>query len=87
MNDRVIRKERLLELIDALLESHEVIAPRSNLSFERIDSGSQVLLDLHNTVKSPKEAFFAAREVLCAFKVDREGVSVTDVELEQDKPR
>jgi sulfhydrogenase subunit beta (sulfur reductase) len=87
MNARTIRKERLPEWVDALLESYEVIAPRNDLSLEPIDSGSQVLLDLHNTVKSPKELFFAAREPLCTYKVDREGASVTNAEFEQGKPR
>lgn len=87
MTAKTLRKERLIEWIDALVESHEVIAPRSRLSFGRIDSGSQVQLDLHNTVKSPKEFFFAACEALCSYKIDRNGVSVSDVELDLATPR
>lgn len=87
MSTRIIRKARLLELVDALVASHEVIAPRGNLSFDRIDAGSQVQLDLRNTVKSPKEHFFAACEALCSYKIDRDGVSISDVELDLDTPR
>ena len=78
MKAKTISKERLFELVDALIEEHEVIAPRDNLSFDRVDTSSQVQLDPHNTVKSPKEHFFAPCEALCSYKIEQGGVSITD---------
>ncbi|HDL85386.1 MAG TPA: hypothetical protein ENH11_03515 [Candidatus Acetothermia bacterium] len=87
MKAKTISKERLFELVDALIEEHEVIAPRDNLSFDRVDTSSQVQLDPHNTVKSPKEHFFAPCEALCSYKIEQGGVSITDGKPELDSPR
>ena len=87
MSTRTIRKDRLLELVDALVTSHEVIAPRSDLSFEKIVSGSEIRLDLHNTVKSPKEHFFAPCEALLSYKAEPGGVTLANAEPAAESPR
>src|SRR3972149_7000848 len=66
---RIIEKNRLTELLDELAQGYHLIAPvRDNdVSFRRVESGSEVTLDYINTVLSPKNAFFPQTETLFRF--------------------
>lgn len=68
MEARILRRDKLLELVDDLIKDHEVIAPRDDLSYGRVRSASEVCLDLGQPAKSLKEFIFPDREVLLEFE-------------------
>ena len=69
---RIIEKSRLTELLDKLAQDYHLIAPvRDNdVSFRKVESGSEVTLDYINSVLSPKSAFFPQTETLFQFSRD-----------------
>jgi len=69
---RIIEKSRLTELLDKLAHDYHLIAPvrDNNVSFRRVESGSEVTLDYINSVLSPKNAFFPQTETLFRFSRD-----------------
>ncbi len=79
---RIIEKGKLTKLLDKLAHDYHLIAPvrDNNVSFRRVESGSEVTLDYINTVLSPKNAFFPQTETLFRFSRDNNG----GLGLEQD---
>ena len=70
MDAKVISKERIVDLLDDLIEQYEVLAPvrnGSNVLFDRISTGHEAILDSANTRTSPKAVFFPQEEVLFVF--------------------
>jgi ferredoxin len=69
---RVIEKGKLTELLDKLAQGYFLIAPvrSNNVSFRRVESGSEVTLDYVNSVLPPKNAFFPQTETLFRFSRD-----------------
>ena len=64
MDTKIIQKSELVRLVDELTRDHEVIAPKSEISYEELESGAELRMDDETPNKSPKEFFFPAREVL-----------------------
>jgi len=66
---KVIEKGRLTELLDKLAQDYYLIAPvqANDVSFRRVESGSEVTLNYINSVLSPKNAFFPQTETLFRF--------------------
>lgn len=69
MEARILQRDRLLQLVDELIRDHEVIAPKDELSYGKISSGSEVYLNDQKPVKSLKEFFFPQREVLFGYQL------------------
>ena len=67
MDAKVIGKDRIVRLLDELIERYEVIAPvRSDdaVVFDQITSGSEALLGVTSSKLSPKGVFFPRSEVI-----------------------
>jgi len=86
---RIIEKNKLTELLDKLAQDYHLIAPvqGNNVSFRRVESGSEVTLDYINTVLSSKGAFLPQTETLFRFfRDDSRGFrieTVNDADREQ----
>jgi sulfhydrogenase subunit beta (sulfur reductase) len=76
METMVLRQDKLAELVNALVRDGEVIAPKDEIAYGQIGSGSE--LDLRPTLarKSLKEFFFPQREEMLAYSLGADGVSV-----------
>ncbi len=68
MRARIIQRDKLLELVDELVENHEVIAPKDELSYGQVGSGDEVYLSDRKPVSSLKEFFFPRREVILEYR-------------------
>ena len=42
MEARILRQDKLLELVDALIENHEAIAPQDELSYGQISGADEI---------------------------------------------
>ena len=61
MDAKVIGKDRIVSLLDELIEGYNVFAPVRRddvVLFDQITSGSKALLGYANTKRPPKEVFF-----------------------------
>jgi len=79
MNWKVIAKKKMPALIEELTKEYQVFAPVRNesvVSFERVSSGNETVLDLHNTKKPPKEVFLPQNEILFTYRVGQESVEI-----------
>ena len=80
---RVIDATELPALVEAFMESYEVVAPVKRdrgYAFEAIESLDQIVLDYVSTIVSPKKFFLPPEEPLFSF--DRESNDVTEFEAE-----
>lgn len=68
MQAKLLQRNSLVSLLDALIRDYEVIAPKDKLSYGKIQSASELYLSSEHPVRSLKEFFFPAREVLFDFK-------------------
>ena len=76
---RVIDATELPALVEAFMESYEVVAPVKRdrgYAFEAIESPDQIVLDYVSTIVSPKKFFLPPEEPLFSF--DRESNDVTE---------
>ena len=78
MEARILRRERLSQLIDACIEQYEVIAPTGGSSYGIIGSASEMQLGKDKPAKSPKEFLFPQRETLIQYVLSGEQVTVAD---------
>jgi ferredoxin len=69
MEARILQQNRLLELVDELIRDYQVIAPKDEQSYGKVNSASEVHLGDEKPVKSLKEFFFPQREVLLAYQL------------------
>lgn len=70
MGDKVIAKDVLAGLLDDLVEEYAVLAPTMQdgvVDVHRIGGGSEVLLDVPNSKKTPKGVFFPPSEVMFSY--------------------
>ena len=61
MEEKIIDKAEIGSFLDGLRENYAVIAPvygDGEVSFDRIDSAQDVILEFSNTKKVPKSVFF-----------------------------
>jgi ferredoxin len=77
MEARILQRDRLLELVDALAQDHEVIAPKDDLAYAQVSSGSEVYIVEDKPTRSLKEYFFPQREVLLEYVAGTNGVELT----------
>ncbi len=87
MEAQILHKDKLLQLLDALIKDHEVIAPKDDLSYGRVDSASEVRFGGGKPVKSLKEFFFPQREVLFEYRLGPKGVALTELPATDDDSR
>jgi len=76
MEARILRRNKLLPLVDELIKHHQVIAPRDELSYGEIGSASEVYLGEGKPAKSLKEFFFPEREVLFEYQLQGQEVKL-----------
>ena len=72
-----IKKTKLNEFIDFLMEKYSVYAPVEHgkkTTFAKIETALEIDHSIYNTTKSPKEVFFPQAEVL--FKYSKDGLKV-----------
>jgi len=82
MLDRVISRSRLLELVDELARSRQIVGPVKRVDhhfYEPVDRAEQLDLDFKYCVYSPKAALFPAQQALFSFKKDAGGFETTPV--------
>ncbi len=71
MLDRIVKRSRLLELVDELALSRKIIGPVKRFDhhfYERVDRASEIDLDFKYCVYSPKAVLFPAHDTLFQFK-------------------
>ena len=78
MEAKVLHQGRLLALVDAFIQDYEVIAPRDETCYARIEAASEAYLSEGKPAKSPKEFFFPQREPLLSYKLSADEVSVVE---------
>ncbi|MGQ9546919.1 MAG: 4Fe-4S dicluster domain-containing protein [Dehalococcoidia bacterium] len=87
--NRIIDKSKVTALLDKLAQACHLIAPvkANNVSFRRVESGSQATLDYINSVLPPKNAFFPQTETIFRFfRDDNRGFQIEpggEADLEQ----
>jgi len=86
MEEKIIDKSEIGPLLSKLKESYQVIAPvrrDGDISFERIDSADEVVLEFSNTKKVPKSVFFPQEEVMFVYSRSESGTEIKEPPLEQ----
>lgn len=86
MEEKIIAKNEIGSLLNGLMETRSVIAPvrrDDEISFDRIDSADQVVMEFSNTRKVPKSVFFPQHEVMFAYSRTESGTQVTEPILEE----
>jgi ferredoxin len=78
MEARILERERLSQLVDALIADCEVIAPADESSYNVIRSAGEMQLTQLKPAKSPKELAFPQREVLVRYALAGDQVTVDD---------
>ena len=87
MEEKIIGKNEIGPFLSKLKESNPVIAPAlrdGEISFDRIDSVDEVVLEFSNTKKVPKGIFFPREEVMFAYSRGESGVQVKEPVPEED---
>ena len=77
MLERVLSASQLLELVDELASSRQIVGPVKRYDhhfYERVDRTSMLDLDFKYCVYSPKAVLFPAHETLFAFQRSGGGV-------------
>lgn len=87
MGAKILQQDRLPELVDELISTHEVIGPKDELSYGRITSASAMYLSDKIPVRSLKEFLFPQREVLVEFQLAADQVRLTTPTIPADVAR
>ncbi|MHA1846181.1 MAG: 4Fe-4S dicluster domain-containing protein, partial [Promethearchaeota archaeon] len=61
MNEKIMKKSQISELFNLLKEDNEIYAPAKKnnvLSFRKVSSTDEIILDFYNTRMPPKEVVF-----------------------------
>lgn len=78
MESRTLPKDRLAELVDALIEDYEVIAPRDEQSYGEIASASEWRQAAEKPAQSLKTFFFPERELLLSYAMGPSGIELVE---------
>ncbi len=87
MEEKIINKNEVEPFLNRLKKNGTVIAPAlkgGEVSFHRIDSADEVVLEFSNTRKVPKSVFFPQEEVMFAYSRSDSGVQIDEPPLEED---
>jgi sulfhydrogenase subunit beta (sulfur reductase) len=87
MEERIINKTEIGPFLDKLKGSHPVVAPvyrNGEISFDRIESADEVILEFSNTKRVPKSVFFPQEEVMFAYSRSESGTEVKEPVLEKE---
>ena len=87
MEEKIISKSEIGPLLDKLKEDHPVVAPvhrDGEISFDRIESADEVVLEFSNTKKVPKSVFFPQEEVMFAYSRGESGTEIKEPVLEEE---
>jgi sulfhydrogenase subunit beta (sulfur reductase) len=87
MNTLIILGEKLWELADELVKTHEVIAPKDELSYGVIASSRDIQFNQNKPRKSLKEFFFAPRCDLFRYSMEDGAIKMVEPSLGDAKPR
>jgi ferredoxin len=78
MESRTLPKDRLTELVDALIHDYEVIAPRDEQSYAEIESVGEWRQVGDKPAQSLKPYFLPERELLVRYALGRSGIELTE---------
>ncbi len=78
MESRTLPKDRLDQLVDALIADHTVIAPKDERSYGEIESASEWRSDGDKPAQSLKQFFLPERELLVRYTKSRSGVELVE---------
>jgi len=87
MEEKIIGKNEIGQFLEKLKQNSTVIAPvlrDGELSFDRIDSDDDVVLEFSNTRRAPKGVFFPREEVMFAYSKGESGVQIKEPALDED---
>ena len=86
MEARLLQRDKLSQLVDALVQDYEVIAPKDDLSYGRIHSAAEFDLRSQPPTQSLKTFFFPQKEVLFEYHPTANSVELT-APSPSDSPR
>ncbi len=78
MESRILAKDRLTELVDALIEDYEVIAPRDEQSYGEIATAGEWRQAAAKPAQSLKTFFLPERELLLRYALGRSGIELVE---------
>jgi len=76
MEAKLLQRDRLSQLVDALVQDYEVIAPKDDLSYGRIHSAGDLNVQSTPPTQSLKTFFFAQSEALFEYRSTANGVEI-----------
>ncbi|MCJ7737254.1 MAG: 4Fe-4S dicluster domain-containing protein [Anaerolineae bacterium] len=77
MKSKILQRDKLTQFVDALINTYEVIAPKDELAYGKIESGNEIRLDPDKPTESLKASFFPSRETLFEYTSTKEGVELS----------
>lgn len=87
MEEKIIGKSEMRSFLDKLKENYPVIAPAlrdGEVSFDRIDSADEVILEFSNTKQVPKSVFFPQEELMFSYSRNESGTQIEEPVLGED---
>jgi ferredoxin len=87
MQAKILRQDRLLALVDALIRDYVVVAPKDATCYGRIDAASEAYLSEGKPAKSPKEFFFPQRELLLSYELSAGDLALSEPEASSGSGR
>ena len=87
MEEKIIDKSELGSFLNKLREDYSIIAPAlrdGEVTFDRIDSADEVVLDFSNTKRVPKGVFFPQEEMMFAYSKSESGTKIKEPDLGED---
>jgi len=87
MEEKIIDKSEIGPFLNKLRENYPVIAPAlrdGEVSFDRIDSADEVVLEFSNTRRVPKSVFFPQEELMFAYSRSESGTQVEEPVLGEE---
>ena len=87
MKAKLLSKDKLTQLIELLMQDHEVIGPKDALSYGVLESPSDMTLEGDKPKKSLKEFLFPQREILIKYRTVDGQMQVEDAPPAVTAPR
>lgn len=87
MEEKIIDKSEIGPFLNKLRENYPVIAPAlrdGEVSFDRIDSADEVVLEFSNTKRVPKSVFFPQEELMFAYSKSESGTQIEEPVLGEE---
>jgi formate hydrogenlyase subunit 6/NADH:ubiquinone oxidoreductase subunit I len=82
MNAKILQADKFQAFVEGLIQDYEVIAPRDELAYGRIQSWEQMVWGTKSPRQSLKEFYFPQREVLVNYCLEDGNVTLTEPDVE-----